>query len=212
MLTDGCAAAGDHIDSAGRHARLCQAGRDCQWRQRRQRRRLDHKCAACREARGELPANQFRGIVPGRDRRYNPNRFAQHQALEGVFIIGNNFTKDPGRLRGVKLERAGEFGNFTGCFPDRFALFAGHQARQIISLIGDDLRGSFEAPGSRHGRLPGPGGKGRASGIERRVHLGRRGMRDRAHNSAASRIKHFNALTGAFDPLTVDQHSIRDVH
>ena len=161
----------DHVEHARREQVLGPLG-ELERAQRRQLGRLEHDGVAGRERGPDLPGRHHERIVPGRDRRDDPERVASDHRRVAAQVLA----------RGLPLEaarRAREEAQVVGCEPDlvaergdRLADVARLDLRQLVAVLLDAVRELQEDLGAFLRRRRRPLGKRGGRRADRGVDVG----------------------------------------
>ena len=186
----------DDIDNTGRQANfMANFGKgDC--RQRRQFRRLEHDRITRCKCRGDLPCQHQQREIPrdhlsaDTDRREAFELGLDHLGPAGMMV------KMPGNKRDIDVTR----------LADRLAIVHGLEDREEALTLLDMTRDGIEIFGALMSRQFGPLAEGAACGLDRRVDILGRTLRDLGQHGVVGRIDHGKGLA-AFDAgeLAVDE-------
>ena len=194
----------EDVEHARWHAGALGQFGDGQCRQGGGLSRFDDDRATGRQGRGDLARDHGHRKVPGRDGRAHPNGLAQHQQTFGRVGAGDGFAIDAARFLGKPLHEAGTVEHFASGLGQGLALLGGHDARQIVGVLLQQLEPLHQDGRAGLGRQGAPGRPGGVGGGNRRLgllgpqigHLGQQGT--------CCGIGHGEALRSVH-PLSVDQ-------
>ena len=194
-----------HVEHAGRHAGALRQFGHGQRRQRRLLGRLDHHRAAGGQRRRHLARDHRDREVPRRDRRAHADRLLDDEVALVVVGGRDGLAVDALGLLGEPLDEAGAVADLALGLGQRLALLGGHDARQVVGMLVQQVEPLHQDRAALLGGLGAPGRPGLVGGRDARpaVSAAPR-LATSASFSAGGRVGDGEA-GAAGDPLAVDQ-------
>ena len=194
-----------HIKDPARHSRTLGQQRHGGSRERGLAGRLHHNRAAGSKGGTGLAGDHRRREVPGRDGPdHSDRRLGDHNPLVGVGR-GNRLAINAPRLLCEPAQEACRIGNFTSGFLERFALFQGHDLRQLLLVLVHQVVPLHEDVGTLKGGQRTPSGEGILGGGDSTLGLAPTQARHLANHLTRGRIEHLDLLAAvSSDPTAID--------
>ena len=194
------------VDDTGGKAGLVQELTDPQRRQRCLAWRLDHRCVAGGEGRGELARDHRRGEVPWRDDHDDADGRVVHDDPVGARRSDAERPVDANGLLGVPAEELGGVRDLAAGVGERLAVFERDQPGELVGVLDHQLPG---APEDLTALARGGGGPRRlrlGRSLTRCGGIRRRACRDGRDHLLVRRVLDVEALRArTVAPLATDQ-------
>ena len=203
-LADGGRIAGQHVEDARRKAGADGELGQRQRRQRRLRRRLDHRRAADRQGGGDLAGDHRGREIPRRDRGDDPDRLLEDEdariGAEGRVDLAIN----PLGLLAEELDKARGVVDFAARLGEGLSLLARHDQREIVAVGDDEVEPAPQNVGALLRQLLRPGPEGFARRLDRPNGLGVAKARNPRDQRAGRRIA--DRIEALADPCPSTRH------
>ena len=172
--------------------------------QRREFGGFDDHWAASRQRGCDFAGDHGQREIPGCDGRAHADGLLQHHQAAVVVKLGQGFAVDPFGFFGKPFHKTGAVGDFAFGFGQRFALFGGEDARQVI-LVGHQQLEPFAQNGATlFGGFVAPSRPRGIGGVKGSAGIGGGQVGHIGEFLACCGVVHIKTAA-AFEPLTVDQ-------
>ena len=180
-------------------------------RQRRELGRLDDDGAAGGERRRDLAGRHREREVPRRDEEARTDRMLRHDHAAGALGVRPVAALD---ARGLLAEPADELaavGDLAARLGERLAHLDRHEQREVLLALLQQIERAAEDLRALARRRRRPRGERLDGGIERRLAVGRRGIRDLLDDRAGRRVVDLERLAAlGGPPLAADEERVGD--
>ena len=147
----------DHVDDTGRDAGIDQHVEDCLRAQRSVLGRFEHQRAPRSECWTHLAGQHRHRVVPRCHHRHDADGLTHDEETLIGTLRGQPLADDPRRLLGVVPQEVGRVVHLVARRLQRFALFARHQAGDLVGPLPHQAPGGEQQVGPLTRRRRGPG-------------------------------------------------------
>ena len=200
----------EDVHDALRQAGVLEQLREVERRERRELGRLDDDGAAGGERRRDLAGRHREREVPRRDEEARTDRMLRHDHATGALGVRPVAALD---ARGLLAEPAHELaavGDLAARLGERLAHLDRHEQGEVLLALLQQVERAPEDLGALARRRRRPRGERLDGGVERRLAVGGRGIRDLLDDRAGRRVVDLERLAAlGGPPLAADEERVR---